>query len=99
MIFIYLVLKGRSGNIFQKRVEEEARGLSVCSDPRLRQAIVNRSQENASAFAFGGDFSIRRFFSSKSHVSNYPDGQLVGPREDVGEGRAGEGEGDFLLNQ
>ena len=62
MIFIYLVLKGRSGNIFQKRVEEEARGLSVCSDPRLRQAIVNRSQENASAFAFGGDFSIRCFF-------------------------------------
>ena len=32
---------------------------------------------------------------SKSHVSNYPDGELVGPREDAGEGRTGKGEGDF----
>ena len=49
-------------NIFQapKGVEEIGRGLNVCSDPQIAGgAIVNRRQENAPAFAFGGELSLQ----------------------------------------
>ena len=73
-------------NIFQapKGVDEEGRGLNVCSDPQIAGgAIVNRRQENAPAFAFGGDLSFGPISLAKCDVNKSADGQLSCQGEDA----------------